>query len=113
MNDVSEVLKEPLLRLSSSGLEIPLMPLEEYAVSGIDLRERAEGAGSTPRDKPKIQDGFTGPGTSLIAERLLCLRKARYTRTAVQAASASSRYCMAGRSLDLRRREGQAELRFL
>ena len=66
-----------------------------------------------PRDIPKIQDGFAGPGISLITERLLCLRKARYTKTAAQVARASSRYSMAGGSSELCRGERPAELRFL
>ena len=39
-DNVSEVLEEPLLHLSSSGLEIPLVSLRVFTVSAIDPRER-------------------------------------------------------------------------
>ena len=43
-DNVSEVLEKPLLHLSSSGLEIPLVSLKVFTVSGIDSRERVKGA---------------------------------------------------------------------
>jgi len=52
----------------------------------VSLAHRREGSG----DVPKIQDGFTGPGTSLTAEDFLCLRRRAYTKIAVQVASAPS-----------------------
>ena len=83
------------------------------AINTIDSREQVKGTGRPPRDIPKIQDGFASPGISLIAERLLYLRKARYTKTAAQVASASSRYCITGCSSELCHGEGQGELRSL
>ena len=41
-------------------------------------------------DIPKIQDGFSGPGISLIVESLRRPRRRIYTKAAVQAASAPS-----------------------
>ena len=39
-DNVSEALEKPLLHLSSSGLEIPLVSLRVFTVNAIDPRER-------------------------------------------------------------------------
>ena len=90
-SDVPEILEEPLIRCSSFfGLDIPLVSLKVFAFSPVNLLEEVKEAGLSPRNLPKIQDGFTGPGTSLITESLLRLRGMAYTRIPTQIASAPS-----------------------
>jgi len=92
-NDIPEFLEESLLRSSSFFREkIPLVSLEAFTFSTVLQEEVIKGR----IDIPKSQDGFTGPGTSLIVESLLCLRKMAYAMTTTQVASAPSRYSIAG-----------------
>ena len=45
------------------------------------------GLGWPPRDVSKIQDGFVGPGTSLIVESVQRLRRKTKTKAAAQVAT--------------------------
>lgn len=50
MNDVPEILEEPLLRSSSLfGLEIPLVSLKVPKISGTNLRKGSRGRTEDPR----------------------------------------------------------------
>ena len=90
-NDVPEVLQESLVRCSSfSGLEVPLVSLNGSAFSAIGLQEGEKEVRSVIWDVPKIQDGFAGPGISLMVEGFLCFRRKVYTKTVTQAANAPS-----------------------
>ena len=93
-NDIPELLEESLLRSPSFFCEkIPLVPLTVFTFNTVNLQEEVRGGQIYI---PKIQDGFTGPGTSLIVESFLCLRKRVYAMTAAQVMSAPSWYSMAG-----------------
>jgi len=75
MNNVPEILEEPLLCSSRFlNYKIPLVSLEIFTFSAIDSQE-VKGLRLTLGNVPKIQDGFAGPGTSLITEGFLCLRR--------------------------------------
>ena len=90
-NDIPEILEEPLLWSSSFFRhEIPLVSLGiSSSALWIHRRER-KGTDRPSGGVPKIQDGFAGPGTFLIAEGFLCLRRKTYTKIAVQVVSAPS-----------------------
>ena len=61
-----------------------------FTLSTICHRREAKGPDRPAGNIPKIQDGFTGPGTSLIAGSFLPLRRRTYTKTAAQVANVPS-----------------------
>jgi len=72
-NDIPKILEEsPLHSSSFFGLNIPLVSLNGSTLSPIGIGG-GEGGPVGLRNVPKIQDGFIGPGISLIAENFLLL----------------------------------------
>lgn len=75
MNDFPEILEEPLFRSPSLfDRDIPLVSCEVLEFSVVDSPGQ-KGPGWPSGDVPKIQEGFSGPGTSLIAEGFLYFRR--------------------------------------